>query len=105
MTPMGAGYVLYLRLPDSSYTYTLTGENGENLQNIFHKENQIYWLPDGTGNNLRYENGDTIKLPSVEKSLIQINVHSDDTKIITFELCLQKETDDGCSVTLTKISC
>lgn len=101
-TPMGMGYVLELELPESTYTYTITDEESEYPQNIFHKENQIYWLPDGANFNLQDENGNAISLPQTEKTVINIQVFSENEEETTFQLCLEKN-EEQCSVTLTKI--
>lgn len=101
-TPMGMGYILELDLPESTDTYTITDENSEYPQNIFHKENRIYWLPDGASFNLQDENGNAISLPQTEKTVINIQVFSENEEETTFQLCMEKN-EEQCSVTLTKI--
>lgn len=101
-TPMGMGYILELDLPESTDTYTITDENSEYPQNIFHKENRIYWLPDGASFNLQDEDGNAISLPETERTVINIRVSSKNEKETTFRLCLEKNAEQ-CSVTLTEI--
>lgn len=101
-TPMGMGYKLELALPRGEYTYTMTDENSQYPQNVFQKGNEIFWMPDGVGVNLRDENGDIIKLPKTEKTVINIQVMSEGTVKETFQLCLGKE-NNVCTVTLKEI--
>jgi len=102
-TPMGMGYRLELDLPKGEYTYTMTDENSQYPQNVFQKGNEIFWMPDGVGDNLRDENGDIIKLPKVEKTVINIQVVSGETIKETFQLFLVKE-NKGCTVMLNNPS-
>ena len=101
-TPMGMGYRLELDFPKGEYTYTMTDENSQYPQNVFQKGNEIFWMPDGVGDNLRGENGDIIKLPKIEKTVINIQVMSGETIKETFQLFLVKE-NRGCTVMLKEI--
>ena len=65
-TPMGVGYKLELALPRGEYTYTMTDENSQYPQNVFQKGNEIYWMPDGVGSNLRDADGNIIKLSKTD---------------------------------------
>lgn len=98
-TPMGMGYVLEIAMPKGRYFYTITDEESKYPQNVFHKENEIYWLPDGGGSNLRDENGNVIELPKIDKSVINIQVFSGKDVKKTFQLNMEKK-DSECVVTL-----
>lgn len=84
------------------YTYTMTDENSQYPQNVFQKGNEIYWMPDGAGSNLRDADGNIIKLPKTDKTVINIQVMTGETVNETFQLCLDKE-DHVCTVTLKEI--
>lgn len=101
-TPVGVGYKLELDLPKGEYTYTMTDENSQYPQNVFQKGNEIYWMPDGAGSNLRDANGNIIKLPKTNKTVINIQVMTGETVNEAFQLCLDKE-DHVCTVTLKEI--
>lgn len=101
-TQMGVGYKLELALPRGEYTYTMTDENSQYPQNVFQKGNEIYWMPDGVGSNLRDADGNIIKLPKTDKTVINIQVMIEGTVKETFQLCLDKE-DNICTVTLKEI--
>lgn len=102
-TPMGLGYKLEISIPKGGYTYTITDENSQYPQNVFHKENEIYWMPDGVGNNLRDSDGNVIELPKTDKTVINIKVMTKDSVKENFQLSLDKR-DDVCTVTLDEIS-
>lgn len=102
-TPMGSGYAFYIEIPSGQYTYTLTDENSQYPQNIFHKGNEIYWLPDGMADNLRNEEGDVIELPKVSKSVINIQILMEGKKTEVLQLSLSEESG-GCSVILMELN-
>lgn len=101
-TPMGMGYKLELFFPRGEYTYTITDENSQYPQNVLKKGNEIYWMPDGVGNNLRDANGNVIKLPKTDKTVINIQVIMEGNVKETFQLCLDKK-DNVCTVILKEI--
>ncbi len=101
-TPMGEGYKLELVLPRGEYTYTMTDDNSRYPQNVFQKGSEIYWMPDGVGSNLRDINGNIIKLPKTNKTVINVQVMMEGNVKETFQLCLDKE-DNVCMVTLKEI--
>lgn len=100
-TPMGWGYKLEIQMSSEEYIYTVTDENSQYPQNIFHKGNEIYWFPDGLGTNLRDSKGTIIELPEIDQTVITIQILQNKNIKETFQLCLEKK-GDTCSVTLEK---
>lgn len=102
-TPMGSGYVFHIEIPGGQYTYTLTDENSQYPQNVFHKGDEIYWLPDGMADSFRNEEGGIIELPKVSKSVINIQILMERGKEEVLQLSLSQEKG-GCSVILTEVN-
>ena len=98
-TPMGWGYKLEIQMPSEEYFYTVTDENSQYPQNIFHKGNELYWFPDGLGTNIRDSKGNIIELPKTDQTVITIQVIQNNSIKETFQLFLEKK-GHVCSVTL-----
>ena len=102
-TPLGYGYVLEINVKEGSRYYTIENKENLNADNIFRDGNKIFWIPDGMNSmNFRDQDGNVIKIPETDSSILNIEVCNGNGKIIERVTLILEKKGEQCSVEMLK---